>query len=292
MKYVIICLMVFMAYAQGSVDLDKLRAEAKAKGWTFEIGKTSVTDLDLEVITGAIEPPNWKDQVKFINKVTHPYLLPEVWDSRVELGELTPSVRAQGSCGSCWAFGSTAAFEFSYLKYHLDTMPLILGFDLSEQEMVSCSSHGSCRGGWYAHKWQVSPGQALEADFPYVARDVRCKQNLEPGAIASEYFFLGSKNRKPTVVEIKKAIFEYGAVSTVVRANGAMQAYKGGIFNGCSSWSINHLVALVGWDGKGNWIMRNSWGTNWGEDNGYMRMPYGCSSIGKTAAYVVYKPIE
>ena len=51
---------------------------------------------------------------------------------------------------------------------------------------------------------------------------------------------------------------------------------------------MNHGVVLVGWnDDDGCWIMRNSWGSAWGE-NGYMRIKYGVSGIGTNAAYVTY----
>jgi hypothetical protein len=91
---------------------------------------------------------------------------------------------------------------------------------------------------------------------------------------------------------MKQAIMQYGPISVAVHANSAMQAYNGGIFNGCANGEINHGVVLVGWDDDqgtdGVWIMRNSWGTGWGEDGGYMRMPYGCSYIGYGACYVDY----
>ncbi|RKX26064.1 MAG: hypothetical protein DRP47_08795 [Candidatus Zixiibacteriota bacterium] len=95
-----------------------------------------------------------------------------------------------------------------------------------------------------------------------------------------------------SVDAMKQAIFDYGPISVAVAANGAMQAYGSGIFDGCDEEApINHAVVLVGWDDSqgpaGVWIMRNSWGTGWGE-GGYMRMPYGCSRIGYNACYIRY----
>ena len=48
--------------------------------------------------------------------------------------------------------------------------------------------------------------------------------------------------------------------------------YKSGVFNNCKA-SINHGVTLVGVKG-GNWIVKNSWGTTWG-DNGYITLASG-----------------
>jgi hypothetical protein len=80
-------------------------------------------------------------------------------------------------------------------------------------------------------------------------------------------------------------------VSVAVYANSAMQAYTGGIFNGCETGTVNHAVVLVGWDDdqgtSGVWFMRNSWSTSWGQF-GYMLIPYGCSQIGYAACYVDY----
>jgi cathepsin L len=53
------------------------------------------------------------------------------------------------------------------------------------------------------------------------------------------------------------------------------QSYRGGIFNSSScGTNLDHATNVVGWGTSGSteyWIMRNSWGTRWGE-SGYMRV--------------------
>ena len=54
--------------------------------------------------------------------------------------------------------------------------------------------------------------------------------------------------------------------------------------------AIIAAVVLVGWDEPEQaWILRNSWGTDWGED-GYMRIRYGTSMVGFAANYIIYQP--
>lgn len=113
--------------------------------------------------------------------------------------------------------------------------------------------------------------------------------------LLNSWEYIGNSYSIPTVTQIKQAIFSYGPVSVGIYVNPAFQSYSGGIFNVSENKTINHGVVLVGWDdsqGKnGVWILRNSWGSDWGE-NGYMRIEYGCSNVGYAANYVVYQPDE
>ena len=61
-------------------------------------------------------------------------------------------------------------------------------------------------------------------------------------------------------------------LSVSVDANN-MGSYKNGIYRGCSvDYNVNHAVNIVGVNVTGGyWIIRNSWGTWWG-DNGYMKI--------------------
>jgi hypothetical protein len=95
----------------------------------------------------------------------------------------------------------------------------------------------------------------------------------------------------PTPLQVKQAIYEHGPVSASVYVNSAFQAYHSGVFNACENQVVTHDIVLVGWDDNqgpaGVWILRNSWGTSWGE-SGYMRIAYGCCNVGYGAAYVDY----
>ena len=75
-----------------------------------------------------------------------------------------------------------------------------------------------------------------------------------------------------------KAALNQNVLSVAIQANKAVfQQYKEGIFDdeGCGGLNLDHATNVVGWgkdETKGDyWIMRNSWGTSWGE-SGYMRM--------------------
>ena len=74
---------------------------------------------------------------------------------------------------------------------------------------------------------------------------------------------------------LKRLVYNNGAVQTSIAArDDSFKHYTGGIYDGCSSNNTNHGMVIVGYDeedGEKYWILKNSWGTKWGED-GYMRV--------------------
>ncbi len=284
----LVVIMAAGAAAQlSSEDIAALRAQGEREGWTFTVSENPATQRPLEELCGFVVPDNWWVGAKF-DPCTPTRSLPAAFDWR-DYGACPP-VRNQGNCGSCWAFGTVGPLE-SNIIIKDGIVP-----DLSEQWLVSCNSDGwGCNGGFWAHdyhEWKPDPcggkGAVLEADFPYVAANVPCNCPYNHPYLIQDWAYIGNSYSVPPTDSIKQAILDYGPVSAAVYVNSAFQAYSGGIFNGCTSGTVNHAVVLVGWnDNGGYWIMRNSWGPNWGE-GGYMRIPYGCSSIGYAACYVVY----
>ncbi len=271
-------------------DIEALRKQGEIEGWTFTVGENPATAYSLDELCGLKVPENWWVGAKF-DLCTPTKSLPTTF-SWCDSGGCTP-VKNQGSCGSCWAFGTVGALECNIKLKDGVTV------DLSEQWLVSCNRDGwGCGGGWWAHdyhEWKTDPcggtGAVLETYFPYVASDVPCNCPYPHDYLIDDWAFIGNDYSVPPVASIKQAILDYGPVSVAVYVNSAMQAYTGGVFNGCGTGEVNHAVVLVGWDDtqgtEGVWIMRNSWGSGWGE-GGYMRIPYDCSSIGYSACHVVY----
>ena len=202
------------------------------------------------------------------------------------------AVKDQGSCGSCWAFATTAPLE------HLIRINDGITVDLSEQYLISCNSDGwGCSGGFWAHdyhQWkkvggEYEAGAVLEADFPYRDTDTSCNPPHDKAyRIASWDYVCGDPYCTPSTDQLKQAIYTHGPLTVAVCVNWAFQYYNGGVFDGPGCNSPNHGVVLVGWDDNaGCWIMQNSWGARWGE-SGFMRIKYGVSGIGSEACYVAY----
>jgi predicted secreted protein len=198
-------------------------------------------------------------------------------------------VKDQGSCGSCWAFVTAGVFE-SAIRIQDG-----LTRDLAEQYLVSCNTDGwGCDGGWWAfdyYQYKVPPGEphagaVYEADFPYQAADVSCNP---PHPHYEKITSWGATSA------IKQAIQYNGPVAVAICVGPAFVQYNGGVFETDESYEcpegLNHGVVLVGWDdhqgSRGIWHLKNSWGTDWGE-NGYMRIGYGISDVGADTAYVDY----
>ncbi len=278
-------------------DIEALRERGKQEGWTFEVGLCEANSkYALEELCGFNKPDNWYDMAPhttFTSTSLATMASPSSWDWRVYDG-VSP-IKNQGSCGSCWAFATVGPLECAIRIRDGITV------DLSEQWLVSCNRDGwDCTGGFFAHDYHESKkdlcntsGAVYEVDFPYVAADVACNCPYDRQYWIDGWAYIGNSYTIPPTEDIKQAIMTYGPVSVGIFVNDAWYGYSGGIFNNCEVGSTNHAVTVVGWDdnfresGVGVWIVKNSWGTDWGED-GYMYMPYECSMIGEGACYIEF----
>lgn len=202
-------------------------------------------------------------------------VLPVKFDWR-DYGKVT-SVKNQGSSGSAWAFAAIGSYESAIL---VDNGP---SENLSEQYLLDCDGSSI-------------PSLVSDWGFPYMMDGTPREGSYSAGGLSdlpgcfkcypiSAWYFVGDSSSVPGTTDIKQAIYDHGPVCAAVYASSAFQAYTGGIFNYNQSGSVNHGVVLVGWNDDSNyWILKNSWGTAWGE-SGYMRIAYGCNQVGYGAAY-------
>ena len=175
-------------------------------------------------------------------------------------GGVSP-VKNQGQCGSCWAFSATGVMEcIAKIKGQ--------SVSLSEQQLVDCSrpqGNQGCNGGWpsSALKYVQSNGIASESQYPYVGRDQTCKTQGGSFKISGQASMSGCNGLTSGI--------NGSPVSVTVDATN-WSSYRSGVFTNCNA-SINHAVLLVGVVG-GNWKIKNSWGTGWGE-SGFIRLGAG-----------------
>jgi len=201
-----------------------------------------------------------------------------------------PAARSQGSCGSCWIFSALSVFEGSQNI----TNGIDLTRDFSEQHILDCADSmgadaGTCRGGWpyRVYDYLTRKGAPFEEDAPYLVRESTCNTRLNPTAKVANWGFVTEDRFNPTVNEIKTAMCKYGPISAAVFVDGGFTAYTGGIYDDPANGRVNHAIVLVGWDdAKGAWLLRNSWGTWWGED-GHMWIKYGTHSVGYAAEWAL-----
>lgn len=210
--------------------------------------------------------------------------------SYVDLRQLnleTP-IKDQGDCGSCWVFATLSAYESSYAARNNGRL-----VDVSDQSALNCSRGGSCNGGWPMRltNWWIANQVALpdEQMVPYRGVDRPCTQSVsgQYKLLRAEYLDTRNYNNIPTVRQIKEAIARHGSIQVAMNSTPGFANYTGGVFRADDrSDRINHAVVISGWDdSKRAWLVRNSWGSRWGE-NGYAWVAYGANNIGAAAIWL------
>lgn len=302
--------------------LEGLRARLKGK--SFTVGYTGVSERPLKELAATVIPRELPadirksaelgqqlraiDQRKFLEvQKLNPHLkelMPKCsetassWDWR-RTNKVT-NVKAQ-ICGTCWDFTAMGTFESSFAIRNASLI------DASEQYILNCANAGSCAGGWWGPVFQfmLGNGTATEAMDPFTGNDQRqCPVAMPTPYRTSAWGFVNTANwaQSPAPQAIKKALCEHGPLSTAVFVDSAFQNYRPDpsgtlpdVFDETDqsfNW-INHGVVIIGWDdSKGAWLIKNSWGTNWGvtgglgSERGYMWIKYGSNNIGIATAWV------
>jgi Papain family cysteine protease/Kre9/KNH-like N-terminal Ig-like domain len=194
---------------------------------------------------------------------------------------VTP-VRNQGNCGSCWAFAAAAALE-SYTLMTQNTPNTNL--DLAEQILVSCYNPNGCSGGSPsgASAYIKSTGLPGEGCFFYTAFDAQdgsnsvfCSQACSNWQTTPPpYKILNYGSVSATVSAIKDALVNYGPLVTTFSVYADFFSYNGGIYSHVTGvYEGGHAVLIVGYDDNNEcFIVKNSWGTGWGE-SGFFKIAY------------------
>ena len=177
-----------------------------------------------------------------------------------------------------------ASIEAAHFEKHGTTI------DISEQQLLDCDTRSQgCQGGWYDWAWNYVNGQGgieREADYPYNGRKGTCKYDPNksvsnlltvdwcrggPNHVCNDYTTKSSER-------VLKFMLNSRPVAVAVDAS-SFQFYSSGILRCGSSHTLNHAVFAVGYESNSYWIIKNSWGTSWGE-SGYVRIGMGGNPCG------------
>lgn len=231
--------------------------------------------------------------------VSQPLRLPDRWDWRDKDGiNYASSVLDQGRCGSCVAFATVGALE-TQMNITRNTPSSPWAF--STQHLFSCGG-GGCESGWSpssALSYLKSQGIPDESCFPYqsgaVGEDAACSATCKD-----------AENRKVKIVSytqptmffpsddaVKKALMD-GPLVAVMKVYEDFFFYKSGVYKHVSgAMEGGHAVMILGWDDQDkSWIVRNSWGKDWG-DNGYFKIARtDASGVGSTTWKMTVSPSD
>lgn len=206
------------------------------------------------------------------------------------------AIKNQGSCGSCWSFSANAALESAHAIFH-STLP-----NLSEQQLVSCSSsfgNNGCNGGWYYWAWDYAVGTPItsETTYPYTSGTFGITGSCKYVAGTGTLYDQSQTDVAANTTAILTAIAQQ-PVSVAIEADTTyFQSYTSGVLtsSACGT-NIDHAVAAVGYGtdatAGGYYLVRNSWGTSWGQ-SGYVKIGQasgaGICGINQYVAYPTVK---
>jgi len=217
-----------------------------------------------------------------------------------DTGKLT-SVKDQGDWGACWSFATMGSMESCLLPGE--------SRDFSEDNMVLAS--GFYTGSTPAQKYEA--GGHIWMSTAYLARwggpvwesEDAYGDSYTPGGLSArkhvqDVSWYAQRSSATDNDRIKDALTTRGAAYITISMQGGSSGSS--YYNPTThayyysgDQKLNHAVLVVGWDdnyaasnfatpppGNGAFIVRNSWGTGWGE-SGFFYVSYYDSVFGRTS---------
>ncbi|XP_074596137.1 cathepsin L-like peptidase [Brevipalpus obovatus] len=278
----------YQVFIENLEKINKHNEEARKGLHRYTLGVNKFADLSAEEFNqiakcsgGGSVRKNLRNSIEIPKRSVNVSALPTSIDWRTK--GIVSSVKDQGHCASCYAFSTVAAVEGAIAQ---STGQLV---ELSAQNLVDCSaSYGNqgCQDGYneYSYDYIIANGGLdTEDSYPYVGKDQRCQFNPSTvGGKIEKYATLPDDQE-----EILQEQVSMRVVSVGIDAQN-FQLYHDGIYDtDCQSpFLIDYGFAMVGYgteNGTDYWIVKNSWGQEWGEQ-GYIRMLRGVNLCGLAAA--------
>jgi C1A family cysteine protease len=264
------------------IDVQRLNQhlEKSNAGWVAKKNHlTGLSKKEARAVMGLRE--NVGQGVEFLGPQTElREQLPSAIDWRNKDGQNWVSpIADQGNCGSCVAFASVGVLE---TQYKISSLLPSFNIKLSPQHLFACGG-GGCGFGWTpssATRFIQQNGVPDEACLPYTSGatgdDVACRASC-PDASQRSVKIYGYRNptRGTTDVMSVKQALQSGPVVTTLSVYSDFMAYAGGVYKHVSGEYLGgHAISIIGYDDtKGAYIIRNSWGLEWGE-NGFGYVAY------------------
>lgn len=274
---------------------------------TWVKGHPNHREIDLEV---------FDDHVMYRN-----VQVPDSFDARTAFSNCSviSKVRDQSDCGSCWAFGSTEAFE--------DSKCIATGKDIEYSTMdtagcchgLFCGFSMGCGGGqpaaaleWMTRTGVVTGGDYFDKDTgsgckPYTLApcahhvpptskyptcpskeySVSCERSCTDEKYTGRYDLDKAKGSHVfslrSVEAMQKAIMTTGPLAVAFTVYSDFPTYKSGVYKHTTGSALGgHAVEMLGWgteNGEDYWIIKNSWNEQWG-DGGFFKIARGSDECG------------
>ncbi|KAL3102277.1 hypothetical protein niasHS_003686 [Heterodera schachtii] len=278
----------FSIFVANFEQLEKIGREGEVYGITtfFDWSDEELKELIMPHEHFENVPFAWAKPIREFRPMDANFKRPSEFDWRKK--GVVNHVKNQMRCGACWAFATAAVVESQH-AIHNGTLLI-----LSEQQMIDCDqSNNGCEGGNRpnAFRYVRDNGLLREDNYPYRGADGNCE--LSPGPVdPTQRTFVDEVRTLPSdEQQIADFVVEKGPVSFGMNVTKTMFHYVGGIFSPtadeCQFHSMGrHAMEVVGFGedeksgGTPFWIMKNSWGSSWGINGGYVHIRRGVDACG------------
>lgn len=154
---------------------------------------------------------------------------------------------------------------------------------LSYQELVDCTF--GCRGGYSlaeGFEWMIKHNSGnVDTAASYTSGSGKDKCNAGSGTVGATITkVVHLKKEEATMAQ---AVATMGPIAVVINA-ADLETYTSGVLTRCAAGYVDFGATLVGYNTAvkpAYWILKNSWGVDWGMD-GYAYLAFGNNTCGVT----------